>query len=781
MAELSFFERRLKELGVKPKHNQVMRPDGDKEKAYPVFEETEKGDIRINYFDLRGMPYHYRKSGAKWPQSYSRVRLQHPKEGMKYYQPKGSGSFPFFTPGIIAKYKAKERIETLIFTEGEFKAFKGNMDGLDIIGFPSIHGPYTNSVHRELHPDIIEIIRKCQVERVIFLTDADTLTVNLDAEDPNKDLYKRPNSFYTAVRNFRESRDLLIDDKLISLKYAYYCYIRPEFRHDGKGLDDLLVNYRGVQSRKQIIDELQTAFFSKYFKGWNLTEGKLQNLRREFGLTNVEDFYSLYREFLGNKEFRWKNSRYQFDGNKVVYLRHEEVDHYMRVGPDYMKIIRVPNRDGDLEEEIVPWKKTEIKEDYKRFPDFMDQIQRYDAFCNEPAWNGSYKRKHGNCYNICNPINFDPKEGSIENTLKFLKHLFGGQGEVRQLHGAYMECGDIGDQFTIALDYLSIQYRKPKQKLPVPCLVSPEERTGKTTFLNWLRSIYGSNATILDNERFKMNFNAHYITKFIIGLDEGFLDVEKKAEKERLKQMATADEAFMENKGMNVKKFPYYGNLIICSNDADRLMKMEDADSRWFVVRVPQLTEPDPDLENKLKAEIPAWLHFIKHRQIIHPRKDRLWFKKDWIITEQFKLVVQATKNRLDRVIETFIKEQFLLYRSDKLRYPLKYLAERINETAKYRIDESDLRDFLSKRGMDSEKVQRIKIPYGIDLDAPDMFGKGKIKYNETVARPYIFYHDEWLNPSELEEFYSSWEPYKYEEEEASVPVAPGEEKGLPF
>ena len=33
-----------------------------------------------------------------------------------------------------------------------------------------------------------------------------------------------------------------------------------------------------------------------------------------------------------------------------------------------------------------------------------------------------------------------------------------------------------------------------------------------------LQAIFGSNATVLNNEQFKMSFNSHYISKFIIAL-----------------------------------------------------------------------------------------------------------------------------------------------------------------------------------------------------------------------------------------------------------------------
>ena len=51
------------------------------------------------------------------------------------------------------------------------------------------------------------------------------------------------------------------------------------------------------------------------------------------------------------------------------------------------------------------------------------------------------------------------------------------------------------EQLEIGLDYLALLYRKPTQPLPVLCLVSHERNTGKTTFLNFVKEIFGLNVT----------------------------------------------------------------------------------------------------------------------------------------------------------------------------------------------------------------------------------------------------------------------------------------------
>lgn len=773
-----YLNQRLQELGITDAMNTFKRTwyvdvveeqDGKKvpvrtteTRDYKLFDADEHGNIVIRYFNLLGQPYRWKNEETKAGRDFTRLRLKHPEGDRKYVQAPGSPTFPYFPPSIIRKYEAKEQIHTLYLIEGEFKAFKGTLAGIDMIGLPGIHGFYNGDIKGKMNEDIQELLITCKVEKIVMVFDADLFTVKW-AE--GKDLAKRPNSFYGSIKSFRESLQLLMDDENVALKYCYVMSIKLKYVNECKGLDDLLVRYED-RTLEIIEDMCAFQFAKKYFDGYQINDlnkdvqGKIYKL---LGLGDEQEFYKVYGDWIGAQEFKYKRRRYLYDAEakEVKFVRHEDADKFMRIGPDWVKVISKVNKHGEKEEEIVSWKISEIQRDYKRYPDFLDQIMKYDDFCNEPNWNGSYKRVIEGCYNLCEPMKWIPKEGSIATSAAFLKHLFQGNGNIiLDSEGKYeSEEAIIGDQFTVALDYLSILLKHPKHMLPVPILVSQENGTGKSTFLKWLQMLWGSNMCILGNAQFQMKFNGHYITKFIIAIDEGFLEVDKKAEKERLKQLVTADSAYLENKGMNVRKINYYGKLIICSNDADRVMKIEDGESRWFVVKVPVIPKEkmDPDLESKLKEEAAAWIHFLHHRKIAHPRTHRLWFNPEHFITEQFKVIVETTKNRVDRVFEDWIQEQFLLFRLPVLRYTQKFLTEVFNDSknSKYKIDSIELKAYLERQGLKIEVPQRHKIPIGFDLGSnnyeEDM--SKKIIYRDEMGRPYKFLVEEWLTPEQLAEF----------------------------
>jgi hypothetical protein len=752
--EQSYFAKRMEVLGITAANNTIsaVNPNmpGTDPYSFPLFEETDKGDIKINYFQLNGWHTNYKQGGEGWAKVFHRTRLKHPRmlddgKEMKYQSPKGSGNFPYFPVAIIDKYREKEPIPLLVITEGEFKAVVGCKYGLDVIGISGIHNFYSNFESKTIHPDIVELLRVCQVRKLLFLTDADTTIIKYQ---PDKDLAKRPNLFFSAIKNFREAMMYEMDNKEkgLWLTDVYYGHLLPDFaEHNQKGLDDLL----SMQINKdKVTDDLAKLQFAEtYFWCQNIVVN-LNKIQERFGLSSVQNFYEVYGKYIGGKEFVFKNQTYVWntDFERIDRIKHRDVDNYMRIGCDWFKKVRVPNKYNELEESVRKWSAGEISRDYsKKYPNFMEEIPKYDAWCNQPSMNGTYARVHNGCFNLFNPLKHEPQPGPFDTTLFFIKHLFGGEGEVVfGTDGTVTESSTLGDPFTFALDYLTVMYQKPKQILPVVCLVSPENGTGKSTFLKWLSDIYGSNATIIDNERFKQSFNSHYITKFIIGIDEGFLEVEKRAEKERLKKLATDEKQFLEFKGADVQEVDFYGKIIICSNDAESLMKIEEGEIRWYVVKVPTFVSKghaeDPFFREKLRKEIPAFLWFLKHRQVVHPCEGRAWFDPKYIITDQMRLIVANTRNYMERVVDEYVEELFLTYRLAEITIPLDTLVENINRANKYKLDKLQVKKYLKdKKKMQAEpEPKHISFPTGYDNQS------GIMLTHAGTYRYYVFKKEEW-------------------------------------
>jgi hypothetical protein len=761
-APASYTALRMQQAGIPADANQVpaLDPnavDGNRRIFKSILTDNKDGDMQILYVRPDGEIYTYDNGTKNDPRThYTRIRYREPQEVddgkggktvKKYGSPYRSRALPFFPPQIIAKVVAKTPIETLYMVEGELKAFAGACRGLDIIGLPSNQPVYQDGSRRELHEDIRLVINACAVKNLVLLHDADARAVTWKVD---KDLAQRPQSFAAAVRNFREACQPLLD--AAQIQNVFYMHgLRKLIAQDAKGLDDMFAVY--PDSIPAIIEDLQRRDAAvAFFAGQNLTPGNHDRISQYFGVgkgtkekPTDQLFYEVYREDIGPREYIFRQHRYQLEGEEVKLLAHEDTTRHMRVNDDWYKMVARPTSGGGVEEEIVPRKVGEIMRDYlKRYPNFLEECPKYEGFGIFPDFSENYKRvvqvRNDRYYNMYSPLMHVPKPGQFDTITSFLKHIFGGV--------ATLDDNVLGDPFTVAMDWWTLLLQKPMQMLPVIVLVSPENETGKSTFLDLLTWVFGSNACILNNDQFAMKFNGHYATKFIIGLDESFQDLDKKAEKERLKQMVTAKDIYVENKGVNVQKIPFYAKLVMCSNEAERIMRLEEGENRWFVVRVPKIKKKDPLLGQKMQAEIPAFIDWLQKRKVFHPLESRLWFGSDHFITEQFNRIVEATKPQLHRSFEEMMKEKFLIHKLATIKADPKTLAEELNTISKWKVSLNEVRQYLKEtRKMEPNGSGRFDFPIGWDEN------QGTLWKKSNAGRWYEFRAQDWLSEQELEGF----------------------------
>lgn len=313
---------------------------------------------------------------------------------------------------------------------------------------------------------------------------------------------------------------------------------------------------------------------------------------------------------------------------------------YIRVRTDFYKRSFTLTSKKEKTPALFFWKKGTITEDHGH--GIIKMIQKYDSFVNIPDNTDEYQEVHtvdgNNYFNLYEKCKFNPEPGSVSVTLTFLKHIF-------------------QDKIEVALDYLKLLYEHPVQKLPVICLVSKIQETGKSTFLRWVCNIFDGNGIILGNEDFAKQFNTHYAGKLIIGIDESFID--KALIKEKIKRLVTDQYINMEAKGRDTIKVDFIGKFILLSNKETNFIQMEDEDNRFFVCKVPQIRAKDPDIDKKLMEEIPAFLSFLKQRPIFHERRTRLWFDPKDYETEAMKRIVMTTKSKVEKEILNWAEEIF--------------------------------------------------------------------------------------------------------------------------
>lgn len=316
-----------------------------------------------------------------------------------------------------------------------------------------------------------------------------------------------------------------------------------------------------------------------------------------------------------------------------------EKENFLRIGTQiYLKEI---NPSG--QEQLLPWSTATIYQDYgkDRGNEIIAKMPKYVGRCNEPS-HTDYKPVIGKWLNLYQPLPHKPQAGNdFPNIRVFLRHIF-------------------GNRYELGVDYLQLLYLQPKQKLPILLLVSKERNTGKSTFLNFLKAIYGANATFNSNEEFKNRFNSDWAQKLLIGVEELFLD--KIEYTERLKNLSTATFYKTESKGKDRIECDFHGKFVLASNNIERPVIIEPGETRFWVIQVPRLKKDDTQMLDKMVYEIPAFLNHLLHRQLSTKCASRMWFSFEDYHTKALDRIIASNRCRLEHQISYVlldIMEQF--------------------------------------------------------------------------------------------------------------------------
>ena len=392
---------------------------------------------------------------------------------------------------------------------------------------------------------------------------------------------------------------------------------------------------------------------------------------------------------------------------------------YIRVGTEYFKEVLCPLMSGDNMKSLIKWNKATIIDDFGK--DSLKVIKKYETFCTFPS-HINYQREINNFYNKYEPLSYCVSEkGDWENIKLFLQHLF-------------------GKQYELGLDYLTILWKHPSQILPILCLVSVERNTGKSTFLKLLKLIFEGNMTINKNEDFRSRFNSDWAGKLIVAVDEVLLD--KKEDSERIKNLSTSNHYKLEGKGVDKAEIEFFGKFILCSNNEENFIKIDDLEIRYWVIKVNPFAKENPDLLEQMRKEIASFSHHLSHRKIVTQRTTRMWFTKEQIYTKALDVLVRGNRTSIEKEIEEFLIDQFCTLELDELYYTSKDLHEQLN-LANIRVG----KNYVSKIITENFKLEPKNSSYNFySLDLSTMNnGKWSVYTENRKGRFYTFKREEFI------------------------------------
>jgi hypothetical protein len=239
---------------------------------------------------------------------------------------------------------------------------------------------------------------------------------------------------------------------------------------------------------------------------------------------------------------------------------------------------------------------------------------------------------------------------------------------------------------------MQLLFTKPTQILPVLCLVSAEQQTGKTTFADFIARWLKGNVAIIGTADIEGNFNQHYALKHVIVIDES--DLHKDRTSSKIKQMATQKREFRRGKFQNEYEVDYFAKLVIISNNEERFLNIKDEDMRYWIRNIPTIKSFDPDFLDKIDAELPAFTEFLLRRELqTKEAQSRMWFADSQYITKWLDKAKRANKSELyhdmyEKFTEWFAinedKEYLIVRPSDvqnkwysnlKTKYSVKYIS----------------------------------------------------------------------------------------------------------
>jgi hypothetical protein len=301
---------------------------------------------------------------------------------------------------------------------------------------------------------------------------------------------------------------------------------------------------------------------------------------------------------------------------------------FIRVNDNYYKVVPAGNGDS---EELIHLLKSTIKDDYGA--DIFPMIAKYDKFCMEPN-NIDWVRALGNKYNKYTNIGHVSKEFDVNGDLSEINW------SLNLLHHLFQ------DKFALGLEYMQVLYLLPKQAMPIVVFGSKERETGKSTFNNWMRYIYGGNSASTDVKSMKSSFNSHIAEKLVISIEETISDSLDLVND--LKNLSTAKFLTVNEKFVKEYDVDFYGKFIVYTNEPDKFLVIDKEETRFWVNLVPSLGEKKDDrIYEYLQDEIPYFLHYLKSLPMGVSR-GRMWFSPAEIETEQLRAAKKESVNALE-------------------------------------------------------------------------------------------------------------------------------------
>lgn len=344
-----------------------------------------------------------------------------------------------------------------------------------------------------------------------------------------------------------------------------------------------------------------------------------------------------FTSFMMLQKFVFKDNFNTALGHVVIECMNNRSD-YIRVGTKYLKKIYKTDRYGVRRTKMSVWDKMTIVDDHGK--DALNSVAKFGDFTMIPDNKHFESQVEGN-YNLYAPFEHVAigkskyKADGFQWIEKLLRHVFGNE--------------DV--DYEKGIRYMKVLYDHPKQALPILVLTSEERQTGKSTMVDFLNILFGANTVVINPADISNSFNEVYATKNVILIEESRFDSVQATEK--LKNLATQKKISVNAKFIQQYDLPFFGKLIITSNDEQKFSKVDDKEIRYWVRKIPSLVGiANHNILEDMTKEIPYFLEYLNMQEKVDLTKSRMVFTEEEIRTDALDVVKRESRPELQKEIE---------------------------------------------------------------------------------------------------------------------------------
>ena len=214
----------------------------------------------------------------------------------------------------------------------------------------------------------------------------------------------------------------------------------------------------------------------------------------------------------------------------------------------------------------------------------------------------------------------------------------------------------------------------------------------------------------------------------IIAIDEVFFD--RKEITERLKYLSTTNKDKLENKGKDREEIDFFGKFILCSNNEENFIQIDENEIRFWVLKINPIRLENTEFLQNLITEIPLFLSFLIHRKFHSEKKSRMWFAPEEIKTKALQKLILKNSNKLECKMIELLYEFFESNEETEIKVVPQDILNMLNRMFRQPYySRNDVRNVLKKNWkLEPQNNPLAYVRYDIDYS-------GSFYQNNSVGR----------------------------------------------